>query len=148
MSAVDRRRFLYLSGLLAPAAHAWSFESPQGIPAWSSETKQTPSQDREAAKPYLAQLVKTKQEVDDWLAGRAFPFSRYDSELGYLHRPRRFKEGIDGTICTYTYDPSDARHTIMYADRPCRINTYGDSFTSCEQVSDGESWQEVLAAHF
>jgi hypothetical protein len=35
----------------------------------------------------------------------------------------------------------------MYADRKARINTYGDSFTQCEQVSDGETWQERLAAH-
>jgi len=25
---------------------------------------------------------------------------------------------------------------------------YGDSFTQCHQVSDGETWQEILAAHF
>jgi len=36
---------------------------------------------------------------------------------------------------------------IAYCDKPCRINTYGDSFTHCDQVSDGESWQEYLAAH-
>ena len=36
---------------------------------------------------------------------------------------------------------------INYADQPCRINTYGNSFTQCAQVSDGESWQEILAAH-
>ena len=35
----------------------------------------------------------------------------------------------------------------MYAGKPCRINTYGDSFTQCHQVSDGETWQESLAAH-
>jgi hypothetical protein len=35
----------------------------------------------------------------------------------------------------------------MYVGRPCRINTYGDSFTQCHQVSDGETWQEYLAAH-
>ena len=29
----------------------------------------------------------------------------------------------------------------------CRINTYGDSFTQGSQVSDGETWQEILAAH-
>jgi hypothetical protein len=34
-----------------------------------------------------------------------------------------------------------------HAAEACRINTYGDSFTSCEQVSDGETWQEVLASH-
>jgi hypothetical protein len=37
---------------------------------------------------------------------------------------------------------------INYAGRPCRINTYGDSYTQCAQVSDGETWQEILAAHF
>jgi hypothetical protein len=36
---------------------------------------------------------------------------------------------------------------VSYRDEPCRINTYGDSFTECHQVSDGETWQEVLAAH-
>ena len=34
-----------------------------------------------------------------------------------------------------------------YAGKPCRINTYGNSFTQCHQVSDHETWQEVLAAH-
>jgi len=90
--------------------------------------------------------VRTQREVQDWLAGRAFPFGKYDSELGFLHRDRRFKEGIEGSICTYTYDKSGARRTIAHASKPCRINTYGNSFTSCEQVSDGETWQEVVAA--
>jgi hypothetical protein len=35
----------------------------------------------------------------------------------------------------------------MYSDGVRRINTYGDSFTQCAQVSDGETWQEILAAH-
>ena len=36
---------------------------------------------------------------------------------------------------------------IQYRDQPCRINTYGNSYTQCHQVSDGETWQEVLASH-
>ena len=40
------------------------------------------------------------------------------------------------------------RKTINYADKKCRINAYGDSFTQCHQVSDGETWEEILAAHF
>jgi len=40
-----------------------------------------------------------------------------------------------------------ARTQLSYAGRKCRINTYGDSFTLCHQVSDGETWQEYLAAH-
>src|SRR5262245_59795523 len=96
---------------------------------------------------YLKPLVYVRKDIDDWLAGRAFPFCKYDPELGYLHIDRDFKEGLDGAVCRYRYDPSGARHVIACADQPCRINTYGNSFTSCEQVSDGETWQEVLAAH-
>lgn len=36
---------------------------------------------------------------------------------------------------------------MIYANKPCRINSYGNSFTQCHQVSDGETWQEYLAAH-
>ena len=32
-------------------------------------------------------------------------------------------------------------------DDQSRIASYGDSFTQCHQVSDGETWQETLAAH-
>ena len=32
-------------------------------------------------------------------------------------------------------------------EKACRINTYGNSFTQCHQVSNGEAWQEDLAAH-
>jgi hypothetical protein len=53
-------------------------------------------------REYLARFVRTRQEIDDWIAGRAFPFAKYDSELGFLHRDRRFKEGTAGSICTYT----------------------------------------------
>jgi hypothetical protein len=40
-----------------------------------------------------------------------------------------------------------ARRITAFADRECRINTCGDSFTDCDQVSDCESWQERLASH-
>jgi hypothetical protein len=107
-----------------------------------------PASQREAdARDYLQRLLLTRDDVEAWLAGKAFPFSRYDAELGYLHIDRDFQEGIDGAICRYRYDRLDARRTVAYADQPCRINTYGNSFTSCEQVSDGETWQEFLAAH-
>jgi len=39
------------------------------------------------------------------------------------------------------------RTSFMYAGRKCRINTYGDSFSRCHQVSDGETWQKYLAGH-
>ena len=96
---------------------------------------------------YLKSIQPSSDDVDAWLKRRRYPFCRYDSELGYLHIDRDFKEGLGGAVCRYRYDKLDARQMHAYADQPCRINTYGNSFTSCEQVSDGETWQEVLARH-
>src|SRR5262249_22630557 len=98
-------------------------------------------------RDFLEKLVLPRADVDAWLARKAFPLCKYDPELGYLHIDRDFKEGIGKTICQYRYDKLDARRMFAYAGQPCRINTYGNSFTSCEQVSDGETWQEVLASH-
>ena len=56
-------------------------------------------------------------------------------------------DGIDHSATISTAQPDGARTSYMYADKKCRINTYGDSFTQCHQVSDGETWQEYLAAH-
>jgi hypothetical protein len=98
-------------------------------------------------REFLSQIISTKQEVSDWLAEKILPFCRYDSDLGFVHRDRTFKEGISGSACTYTYETSGERRRSRAGGSPCRINTYGDSFTSCEQVNDGETWQEILAAH-
>jgi hypothetical protein len=96
---------------------------------------------------YLRPLLLKSEDVDHWLKQQAFPFCKYDPELGYLHIDRDFPEGLDGAVCQYRYDALDARRMFAYAGEPCRINSYGDSYTSCEQVSDGETWQESLAAH-
>jgi hypothetical protein len=74
---------------------------------------------------------------------------QYDPKFGYVpvtYRGR--KDGMDGSGCVYTFMPEKYRKMINYPKRKCRINTYGDSLTMCQQVSDGESWQEILAAHF
>jgi len=100
------------------------------------------------AREYLAGLMYNPEEVNQWLAETAFPFSKYDAELGWLVRTMRRRDGVDGSISSYNYDgPLGARRLINGADQPGRINTYGDSFTQCDQVSDGETWQEQLAAH-
>ncbi|HCD00461.1 MAG TPA: hypothetical protein DER64_08020 [Planctomycetaceae bacterium] len=101
----------------------------------------------DARARYLRSLMPSRDDVDAFLRNRRYPFAKYDSELGYLHIDRDFKEGLNGAVCRYRYDKLGARQMQAYARRPCRINTYGNSFTSCEQVSDGETWQEVLARH-
>jgi hypothetical protein len=57
------------------------------------------------------------------------------------------RDGLDGCCTISTAQANGARTSRIYRDRPCRINTYGNSFTQCHQVSDTETWQEYLAGH-
>ena len=102
------------------------------------------------ARDYLKRILYTRKDVDDWLAGRDFVFAKYDSGLGWLLKNAKFVEGIDGSTCIYHYERQGEgeRKMIAHAEKPCRVNTYGDSFTMCHQVNDGETWQEILASHF
>jgi hypothetical protein len=138
---IDRRQFVARTAAASAAALL------SCAPARADDDV-PPTPTDQQVRDYLASLVATREDIDAWLAQQAFPFSKYDPELGYLHIDREFPEGQGKVVCRYRYDALDARQPIAYADQPCRINTYGDSFTSCEQVSDGETWQEALARHF
>lgn len=95
---------------------------------------------------YIKSAIPTKAELDVFLNKQGV-WSKFDAELGYGLGNSLPLEGID-TSCTITTTQADgARTMFMYKEKPCRINTYGDSFTQCQQVSDGETWQEYLAAH-
>ncbi len=99
-------------------------------------------------KEFAKELLYKKEDVEAWLAGKS-AFSQYDGELGWLLSDCRVQDGVDGSWCTYTYEDNGqgCRKIINYSDKKSRINSYGDSFTQCHQVSDGETWQEILAAH-
>ena len=76
-------------------------------------------------------------------------FIKFDPELGYELKDYNFNDGQDGILSDYVNEPRGGhRKMVNYVDQPCRLNTYGDSFTQCAQVSQGQTWQEVLAAHF
>jgi hypothetical protein len=137
---VDRRAFLAATAIAANGLF-------RAAPAEAAEPEAPPKATEQQTRDYLRPLLLTREDVDRWLKRQAFPFAKYDSKLGYLHTDRDFQEGLDGAVCRYRYDKLDARQMFAYAGEPCRINTYGDSYTSCEQVSDGETWQEALAAH-
>jgi hypothetical protein len=101
----------------------------------------------------LRQLLETAayhpQEIERILDPANPAFIEFDPVLGYVLRDYNFNDGDGGIICDYVYEPRGGhRKMINYADRPCRINTYGNSYTQCAQVSLGETWQEILAAHF
>jgi hypothetical protein len=94
---------------------------------------------------YLRRSAVPRGVIDGFLRGPSW--ARFDPELGYVLGNSLPTDGIDGSATISTARPDGARTAFMYVGRPCRINTYGDSFTQCHQVSDGETWQEYLAAH-
>jgi len=97
----------------------------------------------------LYQAAYHQVEIERYLDPKNPAILEFDPELGYLHRNHCMMDGMDHAITEGTYHPvGKHRRMINYADRPCRINTYGDSYTQCAQVSDGETWQEILAANF
>ncbi len=102
----------------------------------------------EKVKEYFKNLIYEKNDVDNWLEGKS-PFSQYDGELGWLLSDCNVQDGVNSSWSTYRYENGGqgCRKIINYADKKCRINSYGNSFTQCHQVSDGETWQEILAAH-
>jgi hypothetical protein len=99
----------------------------------------------------INQILQTttyrRMDVEAMLDPQKPSWCSFEPEIGYVPRNVVLQDGMDFCRTTYTYEPAGQRKMINYADQPCRINTYGDSFTQSQQVSDDESWQERLAAH-
>src|SRR5271166_4289151 len=104
-----------------------------------------PEGGRPTFEQYLRASVVAPATIERFLRGPSW--ARFDPELGYVLGNYLPRDGFDGSATISTVQADGARTTIMYAGKKCRINTYGDSFTQCHQVSDGETWQEYLAAH-
>lgn len=94
---------------------------------------------------FLKASAVSRTVIDRFLSGPSW--ARFDPELGYILGNYLPADGVDHSATISTVQSNGARTSFMYAAKPCRINTYGDSFTQCHQVSDGETWQEYLAAH-
>lgn len=98
-------------------------------------------------REFLDSSTLAREHIDRFLDAAAHNRNVFDPELGYICKDSVLKDGIDDSHTIYRYGEFGERLTLNFADHPCRINTYGDSFTQCDQVSDGETWQEYLAAH-
>jgi len=117
----------------------------------------TQGQEPAASGPLLQRLrasMPTRATVDSFLSGKQGPekLSRnsgwvFDADLGWALCDATRLDGVDKSRTFYHYEADGARKVVNFPDRACRIHTYGDSFTHCDQVSDGETWQEYLAAH-
>lgn len=113
-----------------------------GILLWPGAAK---AADRLTFEQYLRESAVSREVIERFLRGPSW--ARFDPELGYLLGNYLPADGIDGSSTISTVQSNGARTSFVYAGKRCRINTYGDSFTQCHQVSDGETWQEYLAGH-
>jgi len=106
---------------------------------------QATEQERKSFEEYIRETVPARKEIDVFL--NEMSWAQFDRDIGYILGNYMPHDGMDGSTTISTVQSNGARTSFMYKDRPCRINTYGDSFTQCHQVSDGETWQEYLAGH-
>ncbi len=98
-------------------------------------------------KEYLSKSAVSREVIDTFLDPNQLSWAQFDPELGYILGNYLPRDGMDGSSTISTVQTTGARTSHLYTNRKCRINTYGNSFTQCHQVSDGETWQEYLAAH-
>lgn len=106
------------------------------------------------AREYLASIAPSREQVEDFInpeplcdAERNNEGWTYDPDVGWVLKNSVRDDGIDGSKTFYHYEATGRRKVVNFPERTARIHTYGDSFTHCDQVSDGETWQEYLAGH-
>ena len=103
------------------------------------------SSNRKSYAEYLRNSAVPKEELDIFLNENSW--AQFDPEVGYILGNYMPHDGIDGSYTLSTVMQDGKRTNQIYAEKPCRINTYGNSFTHCHQASDAETWQEYLAGH-
>ena len=79
------------------------------------------------AREFLRSMLCTREGVDLWLAGKAFPFAKYSSEFGWLLPNAYFRDGVDKSTSVYTYHRAGCRWT---RPRTSRIAPYLSSHCS------------------
>ncbi len=96
---------------------------------------------------YIKQNIAKKVEIDVFLSNKG-TWAQFSPELGYILGNSLSRDAHDKSFTVSTTQANGARTQVNYKNKTCRINVYGDSFAQCHQVSDGETWEEVLAARF
>ncbi|MBT3378033.1 MAG: hypothetical protein HN742_00250 [Lentisphaerae bacterium] len=106
------------------------------------------------AREYLAQVLPTTEQVDHFVCRDVKKDIEennkgwtYDAEVGWVLKNSFRDDGVDGARTFYNYDANGARTNLCFPGQTARIHTYGNSMTHCDQVSDGETWQEYLGSH-
>ena len=136
--AESRRRFMSRAAALGVSSVAALGRHRQ---AWAAEPA-------DAMRQFLRPYVVPREVIESFLDPKARVWAKFHPTYGYLLRNSFVRDGQDGSHTLARYEADGQRQQVNFRDQPCRINTYGDSFTQGHQVSDGETWQEMLAAHF
>ena len=148
-SFITRRNFsksLGVYGLsLAGAASLLNIKSASG--AGLGRKVDDKNNKNASVKSFLEEATLKRESVDRFFDPEALEWAFFDPELGYRLRNSVVRDGLDKSLSFANYEKTGERRQINYSGKPCRINTYGNSFTQCHQVSNGETWQEYLAAH-
>tara|TARA_B100001093_G_scaffold520394_1_gene615404 strand:- start:2577 stop:3791 length:1215 start_codon:yes stop_codon:yes gene_type:complete len=78
-------------------------------------------------------------------AVKKFINSSFHPELGWYRKPGSTGEevGVNGKVF-YSIDTDGSRKKI-FANKPTKIATFGDSFAFCRQVNDEDTWQSQIS---
>ncbi len=96
---------------------------------------------------HLRESAVSREILDTFTDPQQLSWAQFDPEVGYILGNYLPRDGIDGSSTISTVQPDGTRTPHLYVGRKGRMNTYGNSFTQCHQVNDGETWQEYLGAH-
>lgn len=94
---------------------------------------------------FIRQGTASQEEIQVFLNEASW--AQFDPEVGYTLSNYFPFDGWNKSRTISTVNQIGARTSQVYRSGECRINTYGNSFTQCHQVSDAETWQEYLAGH-
>ena len=142
-----RRKFISAT-TTSVAAGFLASKSSHGVAGDALPSSAASPSSGSAVEQLLREAVMPRDAVDKFLDPTAQVWAKFHPIYGYLLRDSFMRDGVDGSHTLARYTKRGYRRQVNLANMPCRINTYGDSFTQGHQVSDGETWQEVLAAHF
>jgi hypothetical protein len=120
---------------------------PTALGLWTPVVSAQTPPDPIPFETYLRNSVVDKKTLDVFLDPKQLSWAKFDPITGYRLGNYMPRDGMNQSSTISTSRPDGSRTAHAYVDKPCRINTYGDSFTQCHQVSDSETWQEYLAGH-
>ena len=135
---MDRRTFCKSNACAATSIMGYSF-----FPDFLNNSNSTDN--KKSYADYLRKSAVPKEELDVFLNENSW--AQFDPEVGYILGNYMPLDGMDNSSTISTVKKDGSRTSQVYSEKTCRINTYGNSFTQCHQVSDAETWQEYLAGH-